>query len=595
MKLLKLLLLVTIFLNADFASAKHAFPHADNGFIPATEAFKVSAVQSGDTIKAKIILADKIHITADSLKFLIVKPEKIELSVKKPAPHELDGDKVYEKEISIDIPLSLVASKVVGEFTLSVQFSGCSDKGICYNPQEREFVLAGDPNAKIGFFDKLSDAMASANPNAIMEIIKSESAFFVIFLFLILGLLLALTPCIFPMIPILSSIIISQQTDGEKPSASKGFFISLVYVLSMAVTYTVVGVISGLLGADIQAALQNPWVLTGFAVMFFALAISLFGYFEMQLPAKWQSKINSVSDNAQGSGLIGTAIMGFLSAFIIGPCVAPPLAGAVIFISQTGDALLGGVALFAMSMGMGLPLLLVGAGAGKFMPRPGGWMTTVSQTFGVVMLALSIFMLGKVVYPGITMFLWSILFMGTALYMGVFDNSSTRSGIKKLIQLLAFVSLIYGASIFVGLLSGSRSVLHPFSSFASGVIVSTATTHDEHVAKNGYTIAKLQKEVEASDKLVIVDFRKKSCASCDELESFTFPNPKVIEELKRFKFITVDVTDNTDDEKALMKKYSAFGTPSIIFFDKNNTLLPTKMISGFLKADKFVKHLKTIN
>jgi len=595
MKLLKLLLLVTIFLNADFASAKSTFPHTKNDFIPATEAFKVSAVQDGDTIKAKIILADKIHITADTLKFFIVKPEKIELSVNKPAPHEVDGDKVYEKEIFLDIPLSLVTSKVVGKFTLSVQFSGCSDKGICYNPQEREFVLAGDPNAKIGFFDKLSDAMASANPNAIMEIIKSESAFFVIFLFLILGLLLALTPCIFPMIPILSSIIVSQQTDGEKPSASKGFFISLVYVLSMAITYTVVGVISGLLGADIQSALQNPWVLTGFSVMFFALAISLFGYFEMQLPSKWQSKINSVSDNAQGSGIIGTVIMGFLSAFIIGPCVAPPLAGAVIFISQTGDALLGGVALFAMSMGMGLPLLLVGAGAGKFMPRPGGWMTTVSQTFGVVMLALSIFMLGKVVYPGITMFLWSILFMGTALYMGVFDNSSTRNGIKKMIQLLAFVSLIYGASLFVGLLSGSRSVLHPFNSFASGVIASKATTHNEHVAKNGYTIAKLQKEVEASDKLVIVDFRKKSCASCDELESFTFPDPKVTEELKRFTFITVDVTDNTDDEKVLMKKYSAFGTPSIIFFDKNNTLLPTKMISGFVKADKFLKHLKSID
>jgi len=596
MKLLKLLLLVTIFLNADFGSATSAFSHKKNSFIPATEAFKVSAIQNGDIIKAKIILADKIHITADTLKFFIVKPEKIELSVKNPVADDLDGDKVYEKEVSVEIPVSLIASKVVGKFTLSVQFSGCSDAGICYNPQAREFVLAGDPNAKIGFFDKISDAMASANPNAIMEIIKSESAFFVIFLFLLLGLLLALTPCIFPMIPILSSIIVSQQTSGEKPSASKGFFISLVYVLSMAVTYTIVGVISGLLGADIQSALLNPWVLTGFAVMFFALAISLFGYYEMQLPAKWQTKINSVSDNAQGSGIIGTVIMGFLSAFIIGPCVAPPLAGAVIFISQTGDALLGGVALFAMSMGMGLPLLLVGAGAGKFMPRPGGWMTTVSQTFGVVMLALAIFMLGKVVYPGVTMFLWSALFMGTALYMGVFDNSSSRHGIKKMIQLLAFVSLIYGASLFIGLISGSRSILHPFDTFTSGKAVnSTLQDSEKHIAKNGYTIDKLQKEVEASDKLVIVDFRKKSCASCDELETFTFPDPAVIEELKRFTLITVDVTDNTDEEKALMKKYSAFGTPSIIFFDKNNTALPSKMLSGFVKADKFAEHLKSVN
>jgi len=593
MKLLKLLLLVTIFLNADFGSAKSAVSHKKSSFLPASKAFKVSVVQDGDFIKTKIILADKIHLSADTLKFFIIKPEKIALSVKKPSSHELDGDQVYEKEVVIDMPLSTVSSKVVGEFTLSVNFSGCSDAGICYNPQVRTFVLAGDPNAKIGFLDKLSEAIASSNPNAIMEIIKSESAFFVVFLFLVLGLLLALTPCIFPMIPILSSIIVSQQGSSDKPSAMKGFLTSLVYVLSMAVTYTIVGVVSGLLGADIQSALQSPWVLSGFALMFFALAISLFGYYEIQLPSKWQSKINSVSDTAQGSGLMGTVIMGFLSAFIIGPCVAPPLAGAVIFISQTGDAILGGIALFAMSMGMGLPLLLVGAGAGKFMPRPGGWMTTVSQTFGVVMLALAIFMLGKVVTPSISMLLWAMLFMGTAFYMGVFNSSTLRHGMGKLVQLLAFVFLIYGVSLFVGLLSGGTSVLHPFKQFTSGTHSSIEVVHLK--AEAGYSIAKLKREVEASSKLVVVDFRKKSCASCDELEEFTFSDPAVQEELKRFTFITIDVTNQTDDEKALLKEYNLFGTPSIIFFDKNNTNLSDKTLSGFVKADKFTKHLKTIN
>jgi len=586
MKLLKLLLLVTMFLNAWTTNKK-------DGFISADKAFKVSAIQDGDVIKTKIILADKIHLSADTLKFFITKPERIELTVKKPASHELDGDQVYEKEVIVNMPLSTVSSKVVGEFTLSINFSGCSDAGICYNPQERTFVLKGDPNAKIGFFDKLSDAIASSNPNAIMEIIKSESAFFVVFLFLILGLLLALTPCIFPMIPILSSIIVSQQGSSEKPSAMKGFLTSLVYVLSMAVTYTIVGVVSGLLGADIQSALQNPWVLSGFSLMFFALAISLFGYYEMQLPSKWQSKINSVSDNAQGSGIIGTVIMGFLSAFIIGPCVAPPLAGAVIFISQTGDAVLGGTALFAMSMGMGLPLLLVGAGAGKFMPRPGGWMTTVSQTFGVVMLALAIFMLGKVVSPAVTMFLWAMLFMGTAFYMGVFNSSAVRHGMGQLVQLLAFVFLIYGASLFVGLLSGATSVLHPFKEFTSGSHISSMPV-SHSVAQSGYSIAKLKKEVEASSKPVVVDFRKKSCASCDELEEYTFPDPAVQKELKRFTFITIDVTNQTDDDKALLKEYNLFGTPSIIFFDKENKNLPEKTLSGFLEADKFTKHLKSI-
>lgn len=594
MKLLKLLLLVTTFLSAGFDTI-----HQKNDFPPVEEAFKVSAVQKGDVIETKIILADKIHITADTLKYSIVKPKEIALNVVKPEAHEVDGDMLYEEDVLVNIPVKNISSKVAGDYTLSISFSGCSDNGICYSPINKQYTFKGDPNAKVGFFDKLADALDESNPNGIVDLFMGESSFFIILLFLILGLFLALTPCIFPMIPILSSIIVSQSGEG-KPSASKGFFISLIYVLSMAITYTTVGVISGLLGADIQSAMQNPWVLTTFALMFFALAISLFGYYEIQLPSKWQSKINSASDSAQGKGIIGTAIMGFLSAFIIGPCVAPPLAGAVIFISQTGDALLGGVALFAMSMGMGLPLLLVGVGAGKFMPRPGGWMTAVSQTFGVVMLALAIFMLGKVVSPTITMILWSLLFMGTAFYMGVFDGSTARSGMKKLFQLLAFVFLIYGASIFVGVLSGAKSMLHPFSNFTKAMVVQgtvsaspVATTDIE--AKAGYSIEKLQKEVEASTKLVMVDFRKDSCASCDELEEFTFPDPAVQEELKRFTLITIDITANTDEEKALEKHYGLFGTPSIIFFDKENNPLPKKSLAGFVPADKFVKHLKSIH
>ena len=590
MKFLKLLLLVTTFLNAGFGTIVKK-----DDFLPVEEAFKVTAVQNGDMLETKIILGEKIHVNADTLKYTIEKPEKLVLEVKVPASHEVDGDQVYEEDIVVNIPLKDVYSKVSGDYTLAINFSGCSDNGICYNPISDKFNFKGDPNAK-GTWEKVMGAIEKSNPMAIVDILIHESSFFVVFLFLIMGLLLALTPCIFPMIPILSSIIVSQQSADEKPSALKGFFISLIYVLSMAITYTAVGVISGLLGADIQAAMQSPWVLTGFALMFFALAISLFGYYEIQLPSKWQSKINSVSDNAQGNGLLGTIIMGFLSAFIIGPCVAPPLAGAVIFISQTGDAFLGGVALFAMSMGMGLPLLLVGAGAGKFMPRPGGWMTVVSQTFGVVMLALSIFMLGKVISAEITILLWSLLFMGVALYMNVFDNSSIRSGMKKIFQLFAFISLMYGVILFIGFLTGAKSMLHPLDKFTTATVVEgTLKSKVVHTAKAGYSIEKLKLEVAASSKPVVVDFRKKSCASCDELEEFTFPDAVVQEELKRFTFITVDVTAGTDDEKALMKHYTLFGTPSIIFFDKNNNLLPEKTMSGFQKAEKFAKHLKTIN
>ena len=592
MKFLKLLLLVTTIAYAGFGAKLQK----SKEMMDPAEAFKVSAVQKGDVIETRIILGKDIHVTANTLKYSIAKPEEIALDLKLPKAHELDGDMVYEKEILLNIPLKMIYAKVSGDYTLAIDFSGCSDVGICYSPIKKLYKFKGDPNAK-STWGKVMEAVEQSNSMAMVDILVHESSFFIIFLFLIMGLLLALTPCIFPMIPILSSIIVSQQSADEAPSALKGFFISLIYVLSMAVTYTLVGIISGLLGADIQSAMQSPWVLTGFAVMFFALAISLFGYYEIQLPSSWQSKINSVSDNAQGNGIIGTVIMGFLSAFIIGPCVAPPLAGAVIFVSQTGDAMLGGAALFAMSMGMGLPLLLVGAGAGKFMPRPGGWMTVVSQTFGVVMLGLSIVMLGRVISAEMTMLLWSFLFMGVAFYMGVFDNSSTKKGAKKLFQLFAFTSLIYGAILFIGFLTSAKSMLHPLSELTSARVVGgkVVAPLEKFEAKKGYSIAKLEAEVKASSKPVVVDFRKDSCASCDELEEFTFSDAKVKEELKRFTFIQVDVTANSDDEKALLKKYHAFGTPTILFFDVDNKNLEIKSISGFVKAEKFLKHLKTIN
>ena len=394
------------------------------------------------------------------------------------------------------------------------------------------------------------------------------------------------------MIPILSSIIVSQQRGEAKPSVARAFFTSLVYVLAMALTYTVVGVVAGLVGADIQTAMQNPWVLTAFAMMFVALAFSLFGYFEIGLPASWQSRLNRVSDEAGAKGgVVGTAVMGLLSALIVGPCVAPPLAGAVLFISHTGDAILGGTALFVMSLGMGLPLLLVGIGAGKFMPKPGGWMTAVSQAFGVMMLALAIFMLSRVLPDGVTMILWSMLFIGTALYMGVFE-SRAGEGAMKLFRLIAMLFLLYGASLFVGALSGAESMLRPFERFtAPKGAVAVAGSEQNH---RGYTIARLLKEIEASDKPVVVDFGKESCTACKELEEITFSDPKVKEQLKKFKFIKVDVTDNTEAERALLKRYELFGTPNIIFFDKEGNYMPEKSLTGFVKPEVFSEHLKSV-
>ena len=587
--LAKKLLILSVLLNSlvfgGFSSALKK-----NKFLSPEEAFKVSAVQKGDMIETKIMLGDKIHIYKKDLKYSIVSPQKIVLSPKLPPADDLDGDMVYEKELVVDIPVKDITSKVKGGYTLQIELLGCSDKGICYQPVKKQFTFKGE---KAGVFDRISSLTHEGNTAKIADVLGSENSFFIILLFFIFGLLLALTPCVFPMIPILSSIIVSQ-SGSEKPSVGKAFFTSLVYVVSMALTYTVVGVVAGLLGADIQTAMQNPWVLTAFAAMFVALAFSLFGYYELGLPASWQSKISAASDEAgQKGGIIGTAIMGLLSALIVGPCVAPPLGGAVLFISHTGDALLGGVALFVMSMGMGVPLLLVGIGAGKFMPKPGGWMTTVSQVFGVMMLGLGIFMLGRILPEGITLILWSLLFTGSALYMGVFDGSDRKPGAKKLFQLFAVVLMLYGASLFVGALSGAGSMLRPFEKFTSGSRAVTVAAGPEK-SHRGYSIERLMKEVAASDKPVVVDFGKDSCTACKELEEITFPDPDVKEALKKFTFIKVDMTDNTNAEKALLKKFELFGTPNIIFFDKKNRYMPEKSLTGFIKPKDFAEHLNQV-
>ncbi len=584
----KLLLVVIMF--GTFVSAGFESALKKQKFLSPEEAFQVSAVLKGNMIETKISIGDRIHVYDDTLGYRITSPKKVNLSVQKPVSYDFDGDKVFKKEILVSIPLKDIESQVKGDYTLEIELLGCSDKGICYQPIIKSFDFKG---TKLGLFDKISLMIEEGNTSKIADILVNESSFFILLLFFIFGLLLALTPCIFPMIPILSSIIVSQQGGDEKPSVAKAFFTSLVYVLSMAVTYTVVGVVAGLLGADIQTAMQNPWVLTVFAGMFVALAFSLFGYYEIALPASWQSKLTKASDDAQGKGIIGTAIMGLLSALIVGPCVTPPLGGAVLFISHTGDAFLGGAALFVMSIGMGMPLLLVGIGAGKFMPKPGGWMTVVSQVFGVMMLGLGIFMLSRILPDGLTLILWALLFMGSALYMGVFDSSSESKGAAKLFRLLALVLMLWGASLFIGAISGASSMLRPFERFTSSTAMVSAMVEDKSTHL-GYSIARLMEEVKASDKPVVVDFGKDSCTACTELEEITFPHPLVKEQLKNFSFIKIDLTANNEDDKALLKKFKLFGAPNIIFFDKENNYLPEKSLTGFIAPEDFAKHLEAI-
>lgn len=587
----KLLLLSVFFSSLMFGGFQSALKKQK--FLSPDEAFKVEVVQKGEQIVSTLTMADKIHIYEASLKFMVKGDKEVILKPVLPKAEELDGEMIYKGVVKVALPIEKITSQISGDYTFSVEFQGCSDAGLCYSPIVKSYPFKGK---ELGVWEKIAKLSKEGNAAKIVDVLINESSVFVLFLFFIFGLLLSLTPCIFPMIPILSSIIVSQQGGEEKPSMAKAFFTSFIYVLAMAMTYTIVGLVAGLVGADLQAAMQNPWVLTTFAGVFVALALSLFGYYEIGLPASLQSKLSKASDDAQGKGIIGTAIMGALSALIVGPCTAAPISGAVLFISHTGDALLGGAALFVMSMGMGMPLLLVGLGAGKFMPRPGGWMTKVSQSFGVMMLALAIFMLSRILPDGMTMMLWSLLFMGTAIYMGVFENREGE-GAMKLFRVLALLFLLYGASLFIGALSGANSMFRPFEKFTSATVTSVASSavvEEDKASHLGYSVARLQAEIAASQKPVVVDFGKDSCTACKELEEITFPDPKVQEAMKRFTFIQIDLTANTDDDKALLKEYGLFGTPNIIFFDKNNNYLPEKSLTGFVPPEQFTAHLNEI-
>ncbi len=384
-----LLLLPTTWLYAGFGGGA-----TQQKFLSPDEAFQVQAIERGEQIETTITIAKSIHIYADSLSYTISKPTTLPLTVTKPTPHLLDGDSVYEKQIRVTIPRAMIEERVAGEYTLAIGFEACSDRGICYQPITKEFHFKG--RGEVSFIDKMMALVKSGNTDKIADALANESWVFIVLLFFIAGLLMALTPCILPMIPILSSIILQQANQEGEVKKSKAIMISLVYVLSMALMYAIIGVVAGLLDFDLQANLNNPWVILPVAGIFVALAFSLFGYFELVLPASWQAKLNGVSDKAgtQG-GLVGTAIMGALSALIVGACTAPIISGAILFIVLTGKALLGGVALFVMGVGAGVPLLLVGAGASRFIPKPGGWMSLVSKFFGVLMLLMALLMLSR--------------------------------------------------------------------------------------------------------------------------------------------------------------------------------------------------------
>ncbi len=543
------------------------------------EAFKVNLHVKQGFHEVSFNLGKDINAYKKQLKVYITTPKKIQITkdLNLPKAKMIKQKEAYNEDFSFKIPFVLI-EKYIGKnpYTLKIKWQGCSNSGLCYQPMKliKKFdALHVDLEEK----KQLSQQEGIANS------LKSSSFFWVILSFFGFGLLLALTPCVFPMIPILSSIIVSQ--GGEKMSAKKGFFLSFVYVLSMSVAYTIAGVLAGLFGANIQTAMQNPFVLISFSLVFVALAFSMFGFYDLQMPNFIQSKIDKKTSKQKG--ILGIAIMGFLSALIVGPCVAAPLAGALIYIGQSGDAFLGGVALFFLSFGMGVPLLLIGASAGKFLPRPGIWMDRIKSFFGVCMLGIAIWMSQRVLSSQISLLLWSFLLIGSAIYTGALEPLKDSSGWRKLLKTCSFLLLVYGILLFIGAFSGGKSLSQPLP---KGVSVKSQG-QISHV--NVSSLSKLDEIIKNSKKPVMIDFWASWCSTCKELDEITFEDEKVKQKLKEFEVVKIDVTNNSQEDKELLRRFNLFGPPALVFF-KDKKELKEMEIVGFIKPKDFLEHLGRI-
>lgn len=501
--------------------------------------------------------------------------------------------------IEIIIPVIRLDEKQQ-ELQMQVAYQGCKENSICYPPIKKlvDFVLPEvmaeqtdvDPKASS---DNVSEmTLKLSEQDAITKQLSEKGLLVNILVFFGFGLLLALTPCVFPMIPILSGIIVGQ---GKEITTRHAFMLSLVYVLAMALTYAVLGVIAGSFHFNLQAASQNVWVISAFSAVFVLLALSMFGFFELQLPAALQTRLNTLSSQQKSGSFHGTAIMGVLSAIIVGPCVAPPLAGALFYISQTGNALFGGLALFSMGLGFGVPLLIIGASAGKLLPKAGDWMEVIKAVFGVVMLGVAIWFLERILPGPVTLILWAALLIVSAMYMGALDKLESSSSWSRLWKGLGLVLLFYGGILIVAATLGGKDVLNPLENISFTSVSNGQQETKGLDFKKIKSVDDLNAELVNANKVgkaVMLDFYADWCVVCKEMEKYTFNKPAVQAALQNVILLKADVTENDEIDNALLKHFNLFGPPAILFFVEDGKERQPYRLVGFVEADTFISHAK---
>ncbi len=600
----------------------------ENRFLPADEAFHLTArVVDADTIAAHWKIANGYYLYRDKFHFRVLEGGGVRIAPVQLPPGKIKDDGTFGRVTvfyhQVGTRLALLRSDPSKAQTVTLQFvyQGCAESGICYPPiiRERSFVLpaaAASPAGPPGGAGATSATSVAPTPTPVAQaapkpapagapsseqgrlarLLLTGHLWLTLPTFFGLGLLLAFTPCVFPMIPILSGILVGQ---GKKLRTGRAFLLSLVYVLAMAATYTVVGVIAALFGQNLQATLQNPWVLWTFALVFVALALSMFGLCNVQMPVFLQNKFTEVSNRQRGGTFVGVAVMGLLSALIVGPCVAAPLAGALLVIGQSGDPVLGGLALFSLSLGMGVPLLLLGTSAGKLLPKVGPWMVTVRAVFGVLLLAVAIYLLERVLPGAIILAMWAVLLIVSATYMGAFDSTAPGgSGWRHLWKGLGLVLLLYGAMLLIGAATGGSDPLRPLQAFsvpAGGRAVSNTARSGPLPFRRISGLGGLHQALataRAEHKSVMLDFYAKWCISCKELAKYTFSTPEVHRALAGMVLVQADVTPWNEQNKKLTHAFGLLGPPAILFFGPDGKERRNYRIIGFIDAAKFRAHIE---
>ncbi len=580
----------------------------DDEFLKVEQAFSFNFYQQNNQLEISFDIAPGYYLYRHQFKFKgkNINFTPVELPVGIDHEDEFFGiQKVFTEHLSFIINLEQVSN----DGSIKITYQGCAEKGLCYPPTSKVVELSNitvvqvssaNTSVKSPLFSASENdnnllqqgIMQKSEQHQLADMLKQESLLLTLIAFFVGGLLLSFTPCVFPMYPILTGIIVGQSKNGEPLTTKKAFTLSFVYVQGMAVTYTLLGIVVALAGAKFQAVFQHPIVLISLSVLFIFLALSMFGLFNLALPASWQNKLNAMSNQQKGGSYAGVLMMGVISGLVASPCTTAPLTGALLYISQTGDVVLGASALYALSLGMGLPLLVLGSSGGKLLPKAGAWMNIIKNIFGLLLLAVPIFLLERFIPEVASQALWALLILASASYFYVANQN--HAAIQKSQQEKGFWFGLRSLVIFLMLFFGANMAYQLVFPNSNTIISS-----EQHASfKQVTSLAQLENEVSNANiqgKTVMVDLYADWCIACKEFEKYTFVDAQVQQALSNSVWLQIDMTDfDSPDNAELVQHYTILGLPSILFFDLQGNELTKQRITGFVGANEFSAHVQAI-